>query len=231
MSPSPTDGRREPAGGRRRIRGPLLAALAIAAGLWALGMAALADDGRPDVAAAQVSLAGPERLRSVASPAPDGDAIATLQGSAADAFEPLPYRSTGRGMIEPDPAWVASHIVTAEVPLLTGQVRCHRLLVPQLRGALAELEARGLGDLIDPRQYGGCWSPRHILFDPDRNLSLHAWGVAVDLNVAGNGYGEEPSMDPRVVEVFESWGFAWGGHWRVPDGMHFELVEILESPR
>jgi hypothetical protein len=213
------------------VEGRGLAALALALGLSVLGVAGLAADDRSASAVAEISLAAPERLRSTASPAEDGSAVARLHGTAAAAFEPMPYRSTSAGMIEVDAAWVDAHIVTADVPLLKGQVRCHRLLVPQLRGALAELEARGLGELIDPSQYGGCWSPRHILFDPDRNLSLHAWGAAVDLNVEGNGYGEEPTMDPRVVEVFEAWGFAWGGHWRTPDGMHFELVELLEAPR
>ena len=34
-------------------------------------------------------------------------------------------------------------------------------------------------------------------------------------------------MDMRIVEVFEKWGFEWGGHWRRPDGMHFELKRIV----
>ncbi|HWL66491.1 MAG TPA: M15 family metallopeptidase [Actinomycetota bacterium] len=36
-------------------------------------------------------------------------------------------------------------------------------------------------------------------------------------------------MDPRIVEIFAKWGFAWGGHWSTPDPMHFELSRLLPS--
>ena len=42
-------------------------------------------------------------------------------------------------------------------------------------------------------------------------LSHHSWGVAVDLNIAGNYYGVPPDQDSRLVAVMERWGFAWGG--------------------
>ena len=49
------------------------------------------------------------------------------------------------------------------------------------------------------------------------------WGIAVDLNVEqGNLFGQTPHQDPRLVEVFERWGFLWGGTFIEPDGMHFE---------
>jgi hypothetical protein len=31
-------------------------------------------------------------------------------------------------------------------------------------------------------------------------------------------------MDPRLIEIMERWGLAWGGRWIVPDGMHFEYL-------
>lgn len=154
---------------------------------------------------------------------------AFLSGAAArSAFEPFNYVSFGDGMIQIDSAWVRRNIVRAEVPILRGQVVCHRLLIPQLRGALQEIQDRGLAHLIDTTQYGGCWVPRHILFNPGSGLSMHAWGLAVDLNVSTNGYGASPQMDPRIVEVFDRWGFVWGGRWSTPDGMHFELGAILQ---
>jgi hypothetical protein len=36
-------------------------------------------------------------------------------------------------------------------------------------------------------------------------------------------------MDPRVVAIFEKWGFRWGGRWTKPDGMHFELAAVLRE--
>ena len=29
-------------------------------------------------------------------------------------------------------------------------------------------------------------------------------------------------MDSRIVDIFRSHGFGWGGTWTRPDGMHFE---------
>jgi hypothetical protein len=31
-------------------------------------------------------------------------------------------------------------------------------------------------------------------------------------------------MNCYVVRIFRKHGFAWGGNWRTPDGMHFEWV-------
>ena len=97
-----------------------------------------------------------------------------------------------------------------------------------LRAALEELVARELDHLLDADDFGGCWVPRHLDWDATRGLSLHAWGIAFDVNVRANPYGSRPQLDPRLVHVFERYGFNWGGRWREPDGMHFELGELLE---
>jgi hypothetical protein len=31
-------------------------------------------------------------------------------------------------------------------------------------------------------------------------------------------------QDPRLVEIFQQWGFTWGGQWLVSDPAHFEYV-------
>lgn len=145
-------------------------------------------------------------------------------------IQPFRYQSIGDGMIRIDPSWVRRNIVSANVPVLPGAVRCHRAMIPQLRAALQEVAERGLADLIRSGDYGGCWTPRHILFNPQRNLSMHAWGLAIDFNVSTNGYGAQPQLDPRIVEIFQKWGFEWGGHWSTPDGMHFELRTLMDVP-
>lgn len=128
------------------------------------------------------------------------------------------------GFIRPDPAWVSANITAADVPII-GSVTCHRLLIPQLHAALAEVEEAGLADAI--YQYGGCYVPRFIDRDPAKPLSMHAFGLAIDLNTPTNQLGTEGDMDPRVVEIFERWGFAWGGRWSRPDPMHFELARLI----
>ncbi|HEX2029783.1 MAG TPA: M15 family metallopeptidase [Actinomycetota bacterium] len=138
-------------------------------------------------------------------------------------FGEFAARPAPGGTLTIDPAWVRENIRSARMPILRGHVTCHRRIIPLLRGALSELARRGLGDLVVPGMYGGCYSPRFLNFNPPSGLSHHAWGIAVDFNVAENPYGAKPAMDPRVVEVMRRWGFTWGGRWIVPDGMHFEF--------
>lgn len=124
-----------------------------------------------------------------------------------------------------DPAWVSRNIVTRTVPLL-GIVRCHRGIVDDLTGALAEIDRAGLGDRLDPadfRRSGGCFHPRPLR-GGDGALSRHSWGIALDVNVAANPLGAAPSMDAGVVAAFARHGFTWGGNWLRPDGGHFEWV-------
>lgn len=139
------------------------------------------------------------------------------------AYRPVPG---GDGLIVQDPAWEAAHVVTAEVPIL-GSVRCHRNVIAQLRGALEELQARGLGHLIDPATYAGCHHPRFIA--TGTGLSRHSWGIAVDLNAEDNPTGQGSGQDRRLVDTFRRWGFTWGGFWLVPDPMHLEWVGPPEA--
>lgn len=142
-------------------------------------------------------------------------------------FGEFAARPTG-AYLEMDPVWVMDNIRLATVPIL-GRVQCHRGIIPQLRGALAEVEAEGLGHLIDPSDYGGCYSARFLNFNPEAGISHHTWAVAIDVNVSTNLFGRIPHQDPRVVAIFERWGFTWGGHWLLPDGMHFEFVRFASG--
>ena len=152
---------------------------------------------------------------------------AVLTGtSAAEAVGSFRYKPLPSGRVTPDPAWVAANIRTEEVPLL-GQVTCHRVMLPQLRAALEEVVSRGLASEIHPDEYAGCYYPRFIGYDPAKGLSLHSWGIAVDLNVPGNQRGTEGEMSRAVVAIFKKWGFAWGGDWNYTDPMHFELASIV----
>jgi D-alanyl-D-alanine carboxypeptidase-like protein len=124
------------------------------------------------------------------------------------------------GYLELDPAWTSEHLVTTTVPLL-GRVTCHRAIVPQLRGAMRELRDTGYGSLI--RSFHGCFVPRFITRDPTALISHHAWGVAFDVNLVGNYYGQDPRHDQELLaDRLAPWGFLWGGDFVVPDGNHFE---------
>ncbi|MGH2784137.1 MAG: M15 family metallopeptidase [Actinomycetota bacterium] len=150
-----------------------------------------------------------------------------LSGRAASTlFGSFSYVVNSDGTIRQDPRWVQRYIVNARVPIF-GTVTCHRMLIPQLAAALGEVKRIGLAGEIDGTQYGGCYVARKILWDPANPVSMHAWGLAIDFNVSHNQYGARPTMHPRIVEIFERWGFAWGGRWQTPDGMHFELASLV----
>jgi hypothetical protein len=138
------------------------------------------------------------------------------------------YKIMDDGFIKPQQSWVDSNISTATVSII-GEVTCHRLMLPQLQAALSDIESAGLGGELRPGDYGGCYVPRFIDRNPSLPLSMHAFGLAVDLNVSTNQLGTEGDMNPRIVEIFERWGFVWGGDWSRPDPMHFELSRLVET--
>jgi hypothetical protein len=132
----------------------------------------------------------------------------------------LPF---GVDWIQIDPAWVRRNIASGRVPIL-GSVTCNRRMFGPLRRALGTLRRRGLSHLVTPGDYAGCYAPRRI--PASGSLSLHAWGLGIDINASRNQQGDRPSQDRRLVRAFEAAGFTWGGRWpTAPDGMHFELHE------
>ncbi|MFN2538620.1 MAG: M15 family metallopeptidase [Mycobacteriales bacterium] len=159
--------------------------------------------------------------------APAANPVAFLTGSrAARAFGAFSYRYFPDGTIQPDEAWVRANIVTATVPIL-GSVTCHRLMIPQLRAALQDVKDAGLASTI--HSYDGCYVPRFIERNPAHAISLHTWGIAIDLDASTNGRGSKGTMDPRVVQIFKRWGFRWGGDWTYSDPMHFEIGALLNG--
>ncbi len=154
---------------------------------------------------------------------PGAQQIAVVTGTVADAVGVYRYTVLGGGHIAPDPAWVRTHITTEVVPIL-GAVTCNKLLFPQLKAALQDVIDRGLQDEIHPDEYAGCYYPRFIA--GSNTLSNHAFGLALDLNVPGNQRGTVGEMDRGVVQIFQKWGFTWGGDWAYTDPMHFELNSI-----
>jgi hypothetical protein len=125
------------------------------------------------------------------------------------------------GAITIDPVWAAANIQTRTVPLL-GKVTCNVVLFPQLIGALNEIQNKGLAGAI--HSTAGCYAARTV--SPGTSvISPHAWGAAIDINPLENITGSTPTQDPRIVRIFKSWGFLWGGDFPIPDGMHFEYLK------
>lgn len=175
------------------------------------------------------SIVGPDRavrLRAVGETPflRNGDAVLP-QVAIKEQFGEFSYRrvtgSRDGDAIEPDPAWVEANIVRETVPVL-GEVRCHRSILPALRGALGDIERENLGHLLPPEGYLGCFVPRTTRYD--EQISRHSWGVALDLNYPTNPTGQRSVQDERLIEIFQAWGFTWGGEWLVPDPAHVEIL-------
>ena len=172
-------------------------------------------------AAARILPGGPLRPAGPIGPARPG----TLKVRFGEPAVGLPY---GSDWIRLSPAFVERYIVRRRVPIL-GAVTCHRAMIPHLRAALGELARRGLARLVDPGDYAGCYAPRRI--QPRGQLSLHAWGLAVDLNASRNPFRGRSHQDRRLVRVMETHGFTWGGRWPTrPDPMHFEYRGDSAAP-
>ena len=127
--------------------------------------------------------------------------------------------------ITTEPEWREENIQNKRMPIL-GITRCHRLMWEPLEGALNQILEEGLEEYLSIEEWkssGGCYAPRRInRFEAGGSISRHAWGIAIDINTK-SGY------PPRIVEIFNDWGFAWGGTWTSPDEMHFELRDLSAS--
>jgi hypothetical protein len=107
--------------------------------------------------------------------------------------------------------------------LANGTLTCHKLIKARVEWVFAELERRGLADLI--KSYDGCYNPRPKRGGSDP--STHAWAIAIDINAGDNRMGAKPKIDRRIVAVFKEAEFVWGGDWASPDGMHFQYANFF----
>ena len=124
-----------------------------------------------------------------------------------------------------EPAWRNANIERKNMPII-GRATCNKIMWEPLLGALNQVIEEGLQNTLSKDEFqksGGCFAPRRInRFNAGGAISRHAWGIAIDINVK-SGY------HPRVVQIFNQWGFAWGGTWTSPDEMHFELRDLSPS--
>ena len=145
-------------------------------------------------------------------------------GTVAAAIGSFTYTVDTAGRVTPQASWVDRMIRTETLPVV-GTVRCNKVMLTQLRQVMLEIQREGLSSKI--YQYGGCYVPRYIA--GTHQLSFHTFGTAIDLNVPDNQRGTAGKMDPRVVAIFEKWGFTWGGTWHYTDPMHFELARLVHA--
>jgi len=128
----------------------------------------------------------------------------------------------GQREVDIDRSFVAEQITIERMPVI-GNVRCHRLVMDDLRAALEDVVEAGLEEWLAPRRFGGCFHPRRIGFGRE-NLSRHSWGIAIDLNVDFALPGSGPVPPDEFIAIMGRHGFRWGGDFTTPDNHHFEWV-------
>jgi hypothetical protein len=109
-----------------------------------------------------------------------------------------------------------------EIGIIPKRIYCNRLMVEPLKKAFKNLI--DTGSIKELKTWDGCFNIRK-----KRGLStmsMHSWGLAIDVNAFENGLYATPKLSPTFVKCFTDAGFDWGGNWLRQDGMHFQLSAI-----
>lgn len=109
-----------------------------------------------------------------------------------------------------------------EVGAVPKKLYCNKDLIVPLGEAFSNLLSRN--KINELKTWDGCFNIRKKR--GLSSMSLHSWGIAIDVNAAWNGLGKEPVLTPEFVKCFTDAGFDWGGTWKRKDGMHFQLSKI-----
>ena len=106
-----------------------------------------------------------------------------------------------------------------EIGVIPKRIYCNKdMLIPLTLAFKALINNEYVNEL---KTFDGCFNIRKK--KAGRSLSLHAWGVAIDVNAAWNGFNKKPTLSEGFVKCFTENGFDWGGLFSKPDGMHFQL--------
>jgi hypothetical protein len=109
-----------------------------------------------------------------------------------------------------------------EIGVIPKKIYCNKDLIVPLAAAFQALITTDY--VKELKTWDGCFNIRKKR--GQASMSLHSWGIAVDLNAAWNCFGCKPVLSAGFVKCFTDNGFYWGGTWSKPDGMHFQLAKI-----
>lgn len=118
--------------------------------------------------------------------------------------------------------WNVPAEIKEKIPALPNRIYCANVLKKPLENALKALIDKGIASEL--KTWDGCYTVRKSR--GLQSMSLHSWGVAVDVNAATNGLGKTPTLSKEFVSCFTENGFDWGGTWKRKDGMHFQLKSL-----
>ena len=109
-----------------------------------------------------------------------------------------------------------------EIGVIPKRIYCNRDMVQPLSKAFQNLISTG--HVSELKTWDGCFNIRKKR--GLSSMSLHSWGIAIDVNAFENGLNQTPKLSPGFVKCFTDAGFDWGGTWKRKDGMHFQLSKI-----
>jgi len=125
--------------------------------------------------------------------------------------------------------WKEHNIKSVTLPITNHKekkkwtIECNRYIEQHLFNLFSDYVAKGYEETYPIYQLG-CFVPRKKMCNPNRSLSIHAWGLAIDINFKNNKAGTSGDMPHYVVTLFKNYGFNWGGLWTRPrDPMHFQF--------
>ncbi len=189
------------------------------------------DDGRAKDE--EQALAAPDLQDTLAQPYPLGPLEPPPAGANPGRVRAYPLLDATYGL--------PSALRTVQIRFLGQRLRVHPAVVEPLGRVERRLR---VALALDPtlwtwlRPLGGGYVHRRIA--GTTRLSVHSYGIAVDLAVAQADYWrwQRPRGAPRwrnrfpasVVAAFEAEGFVWGGRWERYDTPHFEYRPELFAP-
>jgi hypothetical protein len=115
--------------------------------------------------------------------------------------------------------WIVPKYIRDNIPVIPAKIYCNKQMIFPLEVAFYNIINEDLENEV--KTWDGCFNIRKKR--GLSSLSLHSWGLAIDINAAWNGLGKKPTMSKELVKCFTDAGFDWGGFWQRKDGMHFQL--------
>ena len=109
-----------------------------------------------------------------------------------------------------------------EIGVIPKKIYCNKDMVKPLEQAFTNLIQRN--HVNELKTWDGCFNIRKKR--GLSSMSLHSWGIAIDVNAFENQLNQIPKLSSGFVKCFKDAGFDWGGKWQRLDGMHFQLKNI-----
>jgi hypothetical protein len=132
---------------------------------------------------------------------------------------------------------VRDHLVAMQLPMSSHPVTVyvHERVAPALQQVIDNLRAEEAKGNYYEIRWWDTWSYHAATVPPNRHLSFHAVGAAIDINSTTNPYRTDnvliTDMPDWFVQAWTDAGWCWGGHWQTKkDPMHFSWEGPILTP-